>query len=257
MSKQRFNNLSKFRHVVFMQAKKEDWYTFAGPVIATAGSDPTPFKVNQKWIACKSGTKGTGIRIFPLSQTGKQPVDDFTIQTSSTITDLDWSPFHRELLVSGHEDQFSRIWKIPESSTDVNPHSLGPHATLQGPQKRIEVVQFNTTTDNILASGAFKSIYTFDMVKETPILCFDQLGDTIQSLSWNNLGSLIGSTCKDNIIRIVDPRLNKTINSVEFHTGAKPSRLIWGCDLIITTGFSKTRERECAIWVIMHFIFIL
>jgi coronin-1B/1C/6 len=46
---------------------------------------------------------------------------------------------------------------------------------------------------------------------------FDQHPDQIQCASWNYDGSLIATTCKDKMLRIVDPRANSASPSYPSH----------------------------------------
>jgi len=61
---------------------------------------------------------------------------------------------------------------------------------------------------------------------------------------------LIVSTGKDKKIKLFDPRANSTVQFGDGHQGIKASRVVWLGDSnkFLTTGFSKTRERQFAIW---------
>jgi len=64
-------------------------------------------------------------------------------------------------------------------------------------------------------------------------------------------GSLISSASKDKKVRIADPRGNIIVHAWEAHSGVKGTRAAWlghFTELILTLGFSKTSDRQFAIW---------
>jgi coronin-1B/1C/6 len=59
------------------------------------------------------------------------------------------------------------------------------------------------------------------------------------------------TTCKDRKLRLFDPRTGSAaITVVDSHSGVKGSRVqfLGGLDRIVTTGFSKTSERQVFLW---------
>jgi len=90
----------------------------------------------------------------------------------------------------------------------------------------------------------------WDIEKGKDVLSVDaQHSDIIQSSEWSANGSQLVTTCKDKKLRIVDPRQNKIATEVEAHQGIKGARAIYlGVDKIFSCGFTKTSEREFAIW---------
>jgi len=81
-------------------------------------------------------------------------------------------------------------------------------------------------------------------------LTVDGHSDIINNVAWNNNGSLLSTTSKDKKIRIIDPRTNTVSHAFEAHTGVKGTRSSWlgHHDLLLTTGFSKTSDRQIAIY---------
>ena len=63
-------------------------------------------------------------------------------------------------------------------------------------------------------------------------------------------GSLLVTVAKDKRIRTVDPRANTVVSEGEAHVGQKAMRVVWlgNTPFALTTGFSKTRERQYALW---------
>jgi len=61
---------------------------------------------------------------------------------------------------------------------------------------------------------------------------------------------MAATTCKDKMLRVIDPRSSAVVATTEVHYGAKGSRVVWlgNKERIFTNGFSKTSEREFKIW---------
>ncbi|KAJ3301191.1 Coronin-7 [Blyttiomyces sp. JEL0837] len=57
------------------------------------------------------------------------------------------------------------------------------------------------------------------------------------------------------MLRVNDPRVSTSTLSTQAHIGVKPTSVIWlgDSDLIFSAGFSKTRDREYAVWDIRSF----
>jgi len=85
------------------------------------------------------------------------------------------------------------------------------------------------------------------------------LEQNLTSLEWNPNGSLLGLTCKDKTINIFDPRLQegdeKRQLKVLAHEGNKTQKMVWmsNNDYILSTGFSKTNERQFKVWDLRAF----
>lgn len=76
------------------------------------------------------------------------------------------------------------------------------------------------------------------------------IGETIQSISWNASGSLLATSSRDKKLRIWDARQEKPAVVTNSHAGAKISRCLWlgEYDRVVTTGFSRMSSREYALW---------
>ena len=71
-----------------------------------------------------------------------------------------------------------------------------------------------------------------------------------QDLHWNYNGSLFCVSTKDKMDRIFDPRQNIVVQEWSPHDGTKCSKMVWIGDTqhIVTTGFSRTSQREWKMW---------
>jgi coronin-1B/1C/6 len=152
------------------------------------------------------------------------------------------------------------IWKIPEGGLTENIKS--PLLTLEGHGRKVSITLFNPCAENILAtSSADLTIKVWDTAVGKQVAEFAEFTDAIKSLCWSYAGDLIMTSCKDKKIRIFDPRKNLVANVIssnfkEFlgHAGVKGSKVInlGDSNYILSSGFSKSSEREVAVWDIRN-----
>jgi WD40 repeat protein len=165
------------------------------------------------------------------------------------VLDIDFNPFNDNLVASVSEDCTGKIWGIPEGG--LKETMTEPLQTLNGHRRKVGTVKFHPTANNILATTSTDySVKIWDIEKGKDVLSVDaQHTDIIQSGEWNRNGSLIATSCKDKKLRILDPRTNRIAAETEGHQGVKGSRVVYlGMDKLFSVGFTKTSEREFAIW---------
>jgi len=154
------------------------------------------------------------------------------------------------LIASVSEDCTGKIWAIPADGLKDNLTEAAQ--TLTGHKRKVGVVKFNPVANNILATASTDySVKIWDIEKGKDILTVDaQHADIIQSIDWNNNGSLLASACKDKKVRIMDVRSQKVTADPEAHQGSRGSRVCWlgKKEKFFSTGFSKTSDREYALW---------
>eukprot|EP01100_Stratorugosa_tubuloviscum_P013227 TRINITY_DN650_c2_g2_i1.p1 TRINITY_DN650_c2_g2~~TRINITY_DN650_c2_g2_i1.p1 ORF type:complete len:917 (-),score=509.21 TRINITY_DN650_c2_g2_i1:60-2810(-) len=243
----RWQQGSKYRWLQATPFKREQWYTDLN--ISTA-TENTLIAVSSEQIAAVwNSTGGGSVALLPVNQPGKrfQPTPPLIHAHSAAITDLVFSPFNNQLLATAGEDAALKLWQIPNV---VDSNITTPLTVLTGHERKTEAIRFNPTASNVLASGSDdKSIKIWDIETSTARFTL-QLGNSASSLSWSYDGSQLAITTKEKKLTIIEPRTNAIVQSVEAHVGSKPARVLWLGDLqrILTTGFSKNRDRQYAVW---------
>jgi len=239
---------SKYRHVFGTVAKKEDCYDDLR--ITRTAWDSNYICANPKFFAVIYEAGGGGaVGVIPWSMKGKVKADVPLIAGhKGAVLDIDFNPFNDNLLATASEDCTAKIWGIPEGG--LTKTMTDPLQTLNGHRRKVGNILFNQVANNILAtSSADFSVKVWDIEKGKDVCSVDgQHTDIIQSIDWNTNGSLLASTCKDKKVRVIDPRANQVVADAEAHQGVKGSRVIWLGNKLFTVGFSKTSEREYAIW---------
>jgi len=245
----RFVRSSKFRHVFGTVAKKEDCYDDLRVTRSAWDSNYAAASPLYFAVLYESGGGGSFI-VLPYSASGKvDPKAPLVSGHKNPVLDIDWNPFNDSLIASASEDCTSKIWGIPEGG--LKETLTEPLQTLTGHKRKVGSVKFSPTANNILATTSTDmSVKIWDIEKGKDVLSVEgQHTDMIQSADWNRNGSFLATSCKDKKIRIVDPRQRKIAQEVEAHGGIKGSRVIYlGMDKLFSCGFSKTSEREFAIW---------
>lgn len=240
---------SKYRHVFGTVAKKEDCYDELR--ITRSAWDSNYVTANPAHFALIWESGGGGaFAVIPWSMTGKiDPKLPLVAGHKGPVLDIDFNPFNDNLIASVSEDCTVKIWGIPEGG--LKETLTEPLQTLNGHRRKVGTVGHNLVASNILAtsSGDF-SVKVWDIEKGKDVCSIDgQHTDIINSVDWNHNGSLLVSTAKDKKIRQMDPRQNKIVAEAEAHQGIKGSRVCHlSGDKLFSVGFSKTSEREFAIW---------
>ncbi|KAK4705031.1 coronin-7, partial [Phenoliferia sp. Uapishka_3] len=265
---------SPYKNAVAQTAKKESWWSEL-PVSTNAYSDSSELikTSGEYWLAQASAAGALAIRDDPCHALGTKSLASMighliclpydtpgkfnsrpqTLQVSSgVITDFDVSPFD-DLVVAGSDNGQITINALPSLSsfTPSQPLSPSPLATLTHPTGRgIDTLSFHTTTSSLLLASSKATVVVFDVSNPAPVFTIEQ-SSPIWSAKWSGDGRSVSVTTKDGFLRLFDVRSNSSSASMEtaIHQGQKCSRHVWlGSDQIFTTGFSKMREREYALY---------
>eukprot|EP00002_Diphylleia_rotans_P002198 TRINITY_DN11375_c0_g1_i1.p1 TRINITY_DN11375_c0_g1~~TRINITY_DN11375_c0_g1_i1.p1 ORF type:complete len:446 (-),score=61.60 TRINITY_DN11375_c0_g1_i1:302-1639(-) len=241
---------SKYRHVFGTEYKKEQCYDN----IRVTGSafDSNFIKANSTSFAIQWQSAGGGsFAVVPFGVQGKLPADFPLVSGhAGNVQDLDFHPFHEELIASSSEDCTVKLWQIPAGG--LTQTLSEPLVTLSGHQKRCGVIAFHPTAANVLASTSADGVAKlWDVSRGT--CAVDVAGthpDMIQSFAWSYDGSLAATSCKDKKLRLLDPRNPTPVAETEGHAGAKGSRILFAGknNRLVSVGFGRTSERQFSIW---------
>jgi len=241
---------SKFRHVFGTVEKKENCYDDLK--ITRNAWDSNYITANAVAFAVILEAAGGGaFAVIPNALKGKiNPNTPIITGHKSPVLDLDWNPFNDYLVASASEDCTAKIWGIPEGGLTAN--MTEPLQTLNGHKRKVGTVQFNPVANNILATSSTDfTVKIWDIEKAAAVLTVEAAAsDLINSVDWNNNGSLLATASKDKKLRVVDPRQQAVAGEVEAHLGIKAPRCLWlgKKETIFTIGFTKSSEREYCLW---------
>lgn len=113
---------------------------------------------------------------------------------------------------------------------------------LTGPSK-VGQIAFHPAASSLLASASGDHLVRLWDIEQPSDATLTLKGhkDSIQSLSWNAVGTTIVTTCRDKKLRLFDPRAGaEAVRMADGHSGIKGSRAVWlgDRDRIATTGVS-------------------
>jgi len=240
--------VSKYRHVFGKAEKPEE--CIDNVVISKNAWDSNYVSCNNTFYAVLWQTAGGGaVGVIPVSTKGKLPQQGFPLITGhkAAVLDIDFNPFNDHLLATVSEDCYVKLWNIPDGGLKENMNDAVQ--TLQGHRRKVGTAKFHPTASNVLATSSQDyTIKLWDIETAQCLVTLDGPTDIIQSVSWNYDGSLLAATCKDKQNRVADPRTGKFSHTGAGHEGVKGSRCMWVHDKLFTVGFSKSSERQYALY---------
>ncbi|NWI67879.1 COR2B protein, partial [Todus mexicanus] len=133
------------------------------------------------------------------------------------VLDIKWNPFIENIIASCSEDTSVRIWEIPEGGLKRN--MTEAVLELYGHSRRVGLVEWHPTTNNILfsagydykATSPFLQVLIWNLDIGEPVKMIDCHTDVILCMSFNTDGSLLATTCKDKKLRVVEPRSGRVL----------------------------------------------
>lgn len=239
---------SKFRHVYGQASKRQDCYDNIR--ITKSSWDSTFCAVNPKFIAIITEAAGGGsFLVLPIEKTGRVDRDTpLVVGHKAAVLEVAWCPHNDNLIASASEDCTIKVWDIPNGGLTKNLTECV--ADLVAHQRRVGVLAWHPSAYLVLMSaGSDNKVFIWNVATAEILTELDTHPDMIYTAIWNNDGSKIATTCKDKMIRCFDPRTGKLATEGKGHHATKPMRALFLTDgKLFTTGFSRTSERQYALW---------
>ncbi|KAF9975128.1 hypothetical protein BGZ73_001343 [Actinomortierella ambigua] len=134
-----------------------------------------PHYVRENWIASTSNQKGL---IWNLAPSAPRPVELILHAHSRAISDINWSPFHPDLLATCSVDTFVHLWDLRTPKKPVNSFCAWTAAAT--------VVKFNRKDEHILASAHDTKVEVWDMRKgSSPFTSIVAHQQKINGIDWS------------------------------------------------------------------------
>ncbi|XP_052795520.1 coronin-7-like [Mya arenaria] len=204
------------------------------------------------YIAFDTGGGGS-VGILPLDTAGRVGHDLPLLKAHADyITDLQFSPFHDDVLSTCSADSTVKVWRLPEKErlSEELPLLTSSCSFVAG-DRRAETLAWHPTADDTLAVATGQSVRVVDVSNpDGNKLDFSGHDDQVLSLSWRSGGTTLVTSCKDRKLRVIDPRAGTSVQECVGHEGVKDCQAVWvgNTDFIFTTGFEKQRSREVKLW---------
>uniref|UniRef100_A0A1A7WUM8 Coronin n=2 Tax=Iconisemion striatum TaxID=60296 RepID=A0A1A7WUM8_9TELE len=244
---------SKFRHVFGKAATKESCYD--NVPITRSVQDNNFCAVNPRFLAVITECAGGGaFLVLSIHHTGK--VDPHHPRVSGhkgNVLDVKWNPFNDYCIASCSEDCTVKVWEIPPHGVLKN--LTVPWKELQGHSRRVGLIEWHPTANNILFSTAYDykvMIWNLDspeQVMKNPVRTISHHTDVVLSMSFNTDGSLLATTCRDRKVRLMEPRSGNLLQEGNCKTHKASKVLILGnMKMLLTSGTSRYNDRQIALW---------
>ncbi|XP_041435931.1 coronin-2A-like isoform X2 [Xenopus laevis] len=244
---------SKYRHVFGKPANKESCYDCVP--ITRSVQDNHFCAVNPIFIAVVTECAGGGaFLVIPIQQSGKlDPHHPKVCGHRGNVLDIKWNPFNDYVIASCSEDATVKIWDIPKHL--LNKNLTNPSKELLGHTRRVGLIEWHPTASNIIFSTGYDykimiwNIDSDDPVIYSPVRTIECHKDVILSMSFNTDGSLLATSCKDRIIRVIDPRQGTIIqeSNCKIHKASKVL-FLGNMKMLLSSGTSRWNNRQVALW---------
>jgi coronin-1B/1C/6 len=240
---------SKFKHVFGKANRRDNCYDNIR--ITKSSWDSMFCAVNPKFVAVITEAAGGGsFVVLPLEKYGRIERDaPLVAGHKAVVLDIQWCPGNDNIIASASEDCTVKVWEIPDEGITPGNNITEPLADLVAHQRRVGLIQWHPTAENVLLSaGADNMVYIWN-VSLQEVLVEMTFPDMLYSVSFNYNGSKFACTCKDKKTRIVNARDGNILNEGACHEGNKPQRVVYlKDDRVLTTGFSRMSERQIGLW---------
>ncbi|GAA6062505.1 hypothetical protein JCM10212_006354 [Sporobolomyces blumeae] len=248
---------SPYKNAIVSPAKREGWWSEL-PVSSAAPSDSADLirASSEYWIA--QGASSGSLVVHSYEHAGKLGGKAPTLQTGCRIVQsFDVSPFDDYLAVGGDNGQIN-VFDLPALSSFESNSSQSPAPVLslsQSSAKPVDTISFHPTTASLLLASSAQALAVYDVSSRSasPVFEIDAPAQS-WSAQWSQDGKLVSATGKDGRLRLWDVRIDSSKVAAEIlaHPGVKTSRHVHlshaSSPQILSTGFSRTRDREYSLF---------
>ncbi|KAM0787874.1 hypothetical protein ACM66B_003925 [Microbotryomycetes sp. NB124-2] len=248
--------VSPFKNALANVPKRDGWWSEL-PVSSAAASDSSDLikTSSEFWLA--QGAQAGTVVCLPYDQQGKLGHQAPTISVApTTLSTFDVSRFD-DLVVAGTTDGKVQVTRLPTLEQTTDP-SFAPTTILNfsvASGRSIDTVATHPTSNGLFVASSAETVCVWDaQAGPTDAAYTKTISKASWSTQWSHDGRLVSSTGKDCVLRLWDVRSssNDADQSTNIHAGIKASRHVWlgasASEQILTTGFSKMREREYSLY---------
>ena len=207
--------------------------------------------INDKFFVLASNQCGY-LNIYKntnsLNSYTKYKVDADNSNSISYIYDMEFSPFHNNILACGN-DNIVFLIKMNESNNGIFFNS----SRYQKHKKKVNFLNFNPIVNNLMCScTSYGEVHVWDSQVSKTIAEFN-VPSTPNVVSWDTNGSLIGISAKNKNFYIHDPRANKSVCNVQISEVTNNSKFAWVDDnQVVTIGWDKLSRRTISLFDIRN-----
>jgi coronin-1B/1C/6 len=230
--------------------------------LSTVTGDQQYIKASAKHFAVGMAGGGGPVVVMPLNRPGR--FDDssspFIHGHSGAVLDIEWSPFDDNMMATASEDTKIKIWQIPDNWEPIDEQGNAKAGEslsdamcdLTAHTKKVTLLRYHPTAANtLLSTAADYTVKVWDVESQQDLTTFGDIPNQIHDIIWDFKGELYACSCKDKVVRIVDPRTGLVASEIApAHEGVKSVKMFYAKEYgkLITCGASKTSAREIKVW---------
>jgi WD40 repeat protein len=229
---------SKFRNIVCVEAKREQWYeTDVSTEFEAVASSGTHVAFPS------SASAGASVTVLPLSSGGARGAGSVTTRChTAAVSALLFSPFSDTALTTGGGDGGVKVWHVTDGAL-AEVASLAASSPAVG---GVTSLSYNPHAAGILAVGYGKggaaSVWDATVGRLTVNLTWGpspSAGVKTHAIAWLPSGQQVATASSDKRVRVFDGRSGEVVQSFEAHQGTRPMRLAANHSdgLVLTAGY--------------------
>jgi len=239
---------SKYRHIFGDVPKVEFQYTEIGKPYT--GGDGAFTCANDKFFGVSKVGGGGPVIVRNLDKPGRG-IKSFSVNVhKNNALDFQFHPFINNLIGISSQDASASITQFPKDGLTEDVKKADVY--LKGHQKKVHLLKFHPTANNIVATGSWdRTVKLWNVENGETVSTYEKSNSVAFSIDWNRDGSLLAMTTKKCQMRLFDPRdTTKDVAQWECMEGKKASKLFWVPDFnwIGSTGFTKQAKRMVRLW---------
>lgn len=233
---------TKFRHLKGTILGKETHITNFSGLSKTIPGECDAFKVNSKYAAVPIGPSCNQLAIIQITK-GRRLSGGIIphLVCGHGINDFAFDPFNDERIAVGCENGTIQLWSIPEGGFTENLDKFD--AKLVAHNDRITIVEFHPLASDVLASFSMDlTLIIWDLKSLDAKIRINNHPEPVFGISWSPNGRLLATICKDQVVRIFEPRAEQQLlQEGPGPQGIRGGRVCWAQNgsLLIASGFSR------------------
>lgn len=250
----RFVRQSKVRHV-YCNAPKED-QNYKKFRLSSATGDHNYIKANDKYFAIPIAQANGSLCVLDMNMKDRRLPAGVLPSLDGhrgPVLDFDFNPFNSQLIATGGDDCITKVWGIPPEGMESSISDA--LVDLVGHDKKVTAVLHHPTAEFVLATGsADRTVKIWDVEAQTEASSTEH-GEIIQGLAWNSNGEILASTCRDKMLRLIDPRTGKATHTGQAHDGQRTAKVVFcpnngpgNNEVVCTVGFTRQSKRQFRLW---------
>ena len=234
---------SKFKNALGFEKKEK----FQNCLVSTVSTEGRLIAVNCNFLAMSWSNLGEIVVVDSSKLVSVSPTQARIKGHRASSLDLEFSPFSTDLLASSFDDGVVLLYKIPEGGITEN---ITQEAQIYNKHtKKVPFVTFNPIASDVICSAAFNGeIHVWNALQGETI-CELNAEDTPTCLNWSPNGVLIGTTTKNKLMQVFDPRSNNLIIKHQINEAIQAAKLAWiDNETFVTTSWNKGGQKQLKLW---------